>query len=95
MQKFKILIAEDSGTIRDILSFMLEEHGFATIQADDGVSAVQKALSSHPDLVLLDIDMPRLNGYQVCRLLKTDENLGSTPVIMLTSRDRKMDEFQL
>ena len=93
MHKYKILIAEDSSTIRDILSYMLEEQGFTTVQAKDGVNAVQKALSVQPDLILLDIDMPRLNGYQVCRLLKTDEQLGDTPVIMLTSRDRKMDEL--
>lgn len=90
---YRVLIAEDSGTVRDVLSFLLEGNGYETCQAEDGVAAVQEILRCPPDLVLLDVDMPKMNGYQVCRIIKSDKDLKNIPVVMLTSRDRKLDRM--
>jgi len=90
---FHVLVAEDSGTVRDILSFLLQENGYDTTVAEDGVAAIQAILRCPPDLVLLDVDMPKMNGYQVCRLVKADPSLSDIPVVMLTSRDRKLDRM--
>jgi twitching motility two-component system response regulator PilH len=87
------MVADDSETVRDILCFLLDSAGYETRQATDGLDALQKVLSAPPDLLLLDVDMPRMNGYQVCRVIKADKDLGSLPVVMLTSRDRKLDRM--
>lgn len=90
---FRVLVAEDSPTVRDILSFLLDANGYEVVTAEDGVAAVQAVLTDAPDLLLLDVDMPKMNGYQVCRLLKADPSLSSIPVVMLTSRDRRLDRM--
>jgi CheY-like chemotaxis protein len=90
---FRVLIAEDSETVRDILSFLLQSNGFKTYEAFDGVSAIKEVIQKKPDLILLDVDMPRMNGYQVCRIVKADPEFMDTPVIMLTSRDRQLDKM--
>lgn len=89
----KILLADDSQTILDVLSFLLQSHGYEVITASDGVEAIIKAYHTLPDLLLLDIEMPKMNGYQVCRLLKSDETTKTIPIIILTSRDQKRDRF--
>ena len=67
---FRVLIAENSETVRDILSFLLQSNGYETVEAYDGVSAMKEVIRQKPDLILLDVDMPRMNGYQVCRIVK-------------------------
>lgn len=89
----KILLADDSSTIVDVLQFLLQSQGYDVITASDGIAAISKTYETHPDLVLLDIEMPKMNGYQVCRLLKSDEVTKSIPIIILTSRDQKQDRF--
>lgn len=89
----KILIADDSPTIVEMLRFFLEKEGYETIVAKDGIEAIEQAYMELPDLILLDVLMPKMNGYQVCRLLKGDENTAYIPVIMLTSQDQPKDKF--
>lgn len=89
----KILIADDSPTIVEMLKFFLQKEGYETVVAKDGIEAIEQAYMELPDLMLLDVLMPKMNGYQVCRLLKGDENISYIPVIMLTSQDQPKDKF--
>jgi signal transduction histidine kinase/CheY-like chemotaxis protein len=89
----KILIADDSQTIVDVIQFLLQSQGYEVITAADGIEAISKTYQTGPDLILLDIEMPKMNGYQVCRLLKSDQITQKIPIIMLTSKDQKRDRF--
>lgn len=89
---FRILVADDSPTVLNILQAMLEDQGYDVIPAMDGIEAISKAYKEHPDLIVLDIFMPKINGYQVCRLLKNDEITSHIPVVMLTGSE-KGDKF--
>lgn len=89
----KILIADDSPTITEMLRFLLEKEGYETVVAKDGMEAIERTYMELPDLLLLDVLMPKMNGYQVCRLLKGDDNISYIPVIMLTSQDQPKDKF--
>ena len=80
-----VLIADDSPTVVKMLTYMLSTLPCEVISASDGVEAITLCYSAHPDLILLDILMPRMNGYQVCRLLKDDAQTKHIPIIMLLS----------
>ena len=85
-----ILIVEDETNIVDILSFNLEREGYNTIEAYDGQTGLQLAREQNPDLILLDLMLPKMNGFDVCRQLRAD---GSTiPIIMLTAREEEADK---
>ena len=88
-----ILVADDSPTIASMLSFMLQSQGYRVVTAEDGIEAIAAAYQDRPDLILLDIEMPRMNGYQTCRLLKDDAQTKDIPIIMLTSKDQRSDRF--
>ncbi len=92
-ETMKILLADDSPTIVDVLQFLLQSRGYEVVTAFDGIEAIVKTYQTLPDLVLLDIEMPKMNGYQVCRLLKSDAATCGIPIIILTSRDQKSDRF--
>jgi diguanylate cyclase (GGDEF)-like protein len=81
-----ILIADDSLVIRAVVRSGLEEEGYLVIEADDGLAAVEKCRRYRPDVVLLDIEMPGLDGYQVLKELKADPELKNIPVVFLTIR---------
>jgi PAS domain S-box-containing protein len=83
----KILIADDSPLVVMLLSNLLRSQGYQVATASDGVLATQRAYSERPDLIVLDIFMPRMNGYQVCRLLKSDPAVAGIPVIILTGSE--------
>ena len=89
----KILIADDSPTIVEVMRFLLESQGHEVVSASDGIEAISQTYLTSPDLVLLDIEMPKMTGYQVCRLLKSDEATRNIPIIILTSRGQKKDRF--
>jgi len=72
---------------------VLNREGFEVALACDGIEAVTQAFSMKPDIIVLDIEMPRMNGYQVCRLLKDDRRTAHIPVVMLTSRSQETDKF--
>jgi twitching motility two-component system response regulator PilH len=88
-----ILVADDSPTIVEIMKFMLATMGYQVEVATDGVEAIERTYAVHPDLILLDIEMPKMNGYQVCRLIKADRATSHIPVLILTSRDLASDRF--
>ena len=90
----KVLVVEDSPTILEIECGILESAGFDTIRAEDGIEGIQKTREEKPDLILLDIKLPDMDGYQVCRLLRSDETSRSIPVVMATASEvEKKDEF--
>ncbi len=80
-----VLIAEDSVAIRSILSYLLRSRGFEVIESGDGQDAMDKALQLRPDLILLDVLMPRKNGFEVCSYLKSNEETRRIPIVILTS----------
>jgi len=85
----KILIVDDEKNIVDILKFNLKKEGFTTIEAFDGEQAVELALSENPDLILLDVMLPKMDGFTVCRKLR--QSL-TTPIIMLTAKEEEVDK---
>jgi len=85
-----ILIVEDEQNIVDILSFNLGREGYDTLEAYDGITGLQLALENNPDLILLDLMLPGMNGFDVCR--KVREAGLSTPILMLTAREEETDK---
>lgn len=81
-----VLIADDSLVIRAVVRAHLEEKGYAVVEAEDGIAAVERCATTRPDVVLLDIEMPGLDGYQVLARLKDAPELRDIPVVFLTSR---------
>ena len=89
----KILVADDSPNIREILKLSLETDGYTVVLAEDGEQALALVAREKPDLVIMDIMMPRVNGFQVCRRLKSDRATHDVPVIMLTAKSGNQDVF--
>jgi two-component system alkaline phosphatase synthesis response regulator PhoP len=87
----KILLAEDEKQIGDMVAFKLSNSGHQVFRARDGEEALRLATAERPDLILLDVMMPVLNGFEVLRRLKGDPALATTPVIMLTAKGRERD----
>lgn len=85
----KILVVDDSKTISDMVRGLLERIGFEVETAFDGIEALEKVKKVLPDLIILDVNMPKMDGFRVCRLLKFDRNFRSIPIIMLTARDEE------
>ena len=84
----KVLIADDEQNIVISLDFLLRREGFDVLVAADGEEALAKARSERPDLVLLDVMMPKMNGFDVCQALRADPELASMRVLMLTAKGR-------
>jgi len=91
MAKAKILTVEDDPDIRELLRYNLEKAGFRVILADQGEKALELAKSQHPDLILLDLLLPVMNGLEVCRQVKMDPMLQHVPIIMVTAKGEEMD----
>jgi twitching motility two-component system response regulator PilG len=87
----KVLVIDDSNTIRRSAEIFLRQAGFEVILADDGFDALAKISDHQPQVIFVDIMMPRLDGYQTCALIKQNPLLKSTPVIMLSSKDGVFD----
>ena len=85
-----VLIVEDEQNIVDILAFNLSREGYDTMEAYDGVTGLQLALEHNPDLILLDLMLPGMNGFEVCRRIR--ETGSTTPVLMLTAREEEADK---
>jgi two-component system response regulator MtrA len=86
-----VLVAEDDEDILQMVVFDLEDEGYEVLTARDGDAAVALALERRPDLVLLDVAMPGLDGYEVTRRLRAEESTSSTPVVLLTARAQVRD----
>lgn len=89
-----ILIVDDEPHIRRILSFLLDQRGYVTSQAVDGVEALEVARRERPDLILLDLMMPRMDGFEVCEALRGDFATAQIPVIMLTAKGEVTDKVR-
>lgn len=87
----RILVVEDSPTVLYTVSRMLTEGGHQVLTATDGEAAMSLAIREHPNLVLLDVILPKLNGYQVCRRMKSTPATAQIPVIMITSKTKDND----
>lgn len=87
----KVMVIDDSQTIRRTAETLLVKEGYAVITAADGFEALAKIADQKPDLIFIDIMMPRLDGYQACALIKGNARYASTPVIMLSSKDGLFD----
>jgi twitching motility two-component system response regulator PilG len=83
----KILVVEDSPTIRKVISITLSQKGYETIEAGDGLEALSRLNESKPDLILLDIILPKMDGYQILSIIRENPEFKTIPVIMLTSKD--------
>ena len=89
-EKKTILVVDDEKPIVDILLYNLEKEGYDTLEANDGVSAVDLALDKKPDLILLDIMLPKMDGLTVCKRIKQSLNV---PILMLTAKDEEIDKI--
>ena len=87
----KVMVIDDSKTIRRTAETLLKKAGCDVVTATDGFEALAKIADQNPDIIFVDIMMPRLDGYQTCALIKNNHNYRSTPVILLTSKDGLFD----
>ena len=88
----RILLVEDETDFRMALKMRLELNGFTVLEAEDGAAGLDQARSQRPDLLILDVMLPKLEGYKVARLLKFDEKYRKIPIIMLTARSQQADK---
>lgn len=93
MGKQKILVVDDSATIREIVGDALKAQGFTVDEAADGEEGLQKARATRPDVVILDLTMPKRDGLDVATDLRADPNTSSIKIIMLTTRDSEFDQM--
>ena len=91
LSTIKVMVIDDSNTIRRSAEIFLKSSGCQVILAEDGFDALAKISNEHPDLIFVDIMMPRLDGYQTCSLIKRNARYKTTPVIMLSSKDGLFD----
>ena len=82
----RVLLVDDFDDSRYSLSRLLEIEGYEVIEASDGAQAIERALNDKPDLILMDVEMPRMSGIEACRLLKENEATSKIPVVLMTMR---------
>lgn len=92
LQGVKVLVIDDSKTIRRSAENLLSKEGCDVITATDGFDALAKIADSRPEIIFVDIMMPRLDGYQTCALIKNNSEFKGTPVVMLSSKDGLFDK---
>jgi len=92
LSSLKVMIIDDSKTIRKSAETLLSKEGCEVITAEDGFEALAVIAVNKPDIIFVDIMMPRLDGYQTCTLIKNNRQFRDTPVIMLTSKDSIFDK---
>jgi twitching motility two-component system response regulator PilH len=88
-----ILLVDDSPTDLRLMSNALAQKGYRLLTAADGEEAIEKAVSEHPDLILLDVVLPKKNGFQVCRQLKTAADTRDIKIVLVTSKTQDSDRF--
>jgi len=89
----RVLIIDDSAVERKIIAKVMTALGYSIIEANDGEEGEEKAKSTKPDIIVLDVVMPKKDGYQVCRNLKKMPETADIPVIMITSKNQESDKF--
>jgi DNA-binding response OmpR family regulator len=87
----KILIAEDERDIRELVNFSLQFGGFTVVQAANGAEAVELAQKERPDLILMDVRMPKMTGYEACRQMKSMPELSDIPVVFLSAKGQESE----
>jgi two-component system alkaline phosphatase synthesis response regulator PhoP len=87
----KILLVDDEEDIRKVVAYQLKANGYEVIIAEDGEEGLEKARSEAPDLIILDLMLPKIEGHKVCGLLKNDARYKSIPIILFTARIQKED----
>jgi len=88
----KVMIVDDSNTIRKSAELFLKQAGYQVFLVEDGYVALSSVVDINPDIIFIDIMMPRLDGYQTCQLIKKNEDFESIPIIMLSSKDGIFDK---
>ena len=91
--KKTILVVDDEQNIRDVLVFNLQNEGYDTLEAEDGLQAVDIALKENPDLILLDVMLPKLDGKSVCKKLRYSLNMSNIPILMISAKDTETDKI--
>ncbi len=91
MDKKKILVVDDELEFLEMLSMRLEANDYQVVTSLDGQEALDKARKEKPDLIILDLMLPKIDGYKVCRMLKFDEEYKNIPVILFTARTQESD----
>lgn len=87
-----IMVVDDSHTIRKTAEIILEKEGFKIICAEDGFDALAKVTEVNPDMIFMDVMMPRLDGYDTCQVIKASTQFANTPIVMLSSKDGIFDK---
>src|SRR4030067_2215437 len=93
MSKKRILVVDDEVDLVETVRFSLEGEGYQVLVSYNGEDALNKARKENPDLILLDLMLPKLDGYKVCRLLKFDERYKHIPILMLTAKTQEKDKL--
>ncbi|MFQ6613893.1 MAG: response regulator transcription factor [Fidelibacterota bacterium] len=88
----RILVVDDDPNIVNLIRAFLTKIGFEIMEANDGLDGLQKARTEKPDLIILDVMLPKLDGFKLSRLLKFDETFQNTPILMLTAKSDEKDE---
>ena len=92
MNKKRILVVEDEEDLRKMLKFRLEGLNYEVSEAGDGLEGLNKARTTKPDLIIMDLMLPKMDGYKVCGLLKPDARFSRIPIIMFTARAQEKDK---
>ena len=87
----KILIVDDDPTLTTMLTKILKDNGFEVMAVNEAVEGLELAMTRYPDLIILDVMMPIVNGFNFCRLIKQEEDQKDIPILLLTSRDQMKD----
>jgi CheY-like chemotaxis protein len=87
----KILVAEDERDIRELIGFTLRYAGLEVVLTSNGAEAVERAAEEQPDLIMLDVRMPKMTGYEACRALKEDPETGDIPIVFLSAKGQEVE----
>jgi two-component system alkaline phosphatase synthesis response regulator PhoP len=90
----KVMVVDDEPYIARVIKFKLEQEGYTVVSANDGITGLEKIRQEKPQLVLLDVMMPGLSGYEVCQKIKADAELAGIPVVFLTAKGQERDREQ-
>jgi DNA-binding response OmpR family regulator len=93
--KKKILLVDDEKDLREGLAILLWSKGFEVFSACDGKDGMEKAIALKPDIIILDVMMPQMDGYAFARQIKSEESIQNTPIIVVSAKDKMQDLFQL
>ena len=91
--KKTILVVDDEQSIRELLVFNLQKEGYDTIEAEDGLAAVDMAIEKKPDLIMLDVMIPKLDGISVCKKIRYALNISNIPILMISAKDEESDKI--